>query len=499
MSSTHIKIIFFLFISLVGYNLNAQIKADVDANDPRKSEEQIKIEDKFVTAKYLALIGKNDEAIKLLDSIRRIAKPSVAIHYELARLYLEKKEYNLVESQIKAANLIDQNNIAVRTFEVDFYKKIGDDAQTIKAWYQLISVQPKNGKHYDDFSNFLISRNKYSEAIKVLENKELVLGSSEKTNIRKAEAFDMAGKVDLAVAEIQKLVAKNPKDVNYLKLIVSILQSNDKSKDAVPYLQKILELDPHDSETKLALMVSQNKSVSSDDDFLAMLSPLLNNPQIDIDTKVKELMPLVVKHAETGDSLLGRSLITACEKIVSSHPNESKAHAIYGDVLMNARNTDAAIIQYEKAVSLHKTNFMIWEQLMSGLDITNNHARLNEVAEKAIEFFPNKAISYYYVAKASTANNNLKKANEYIGESSLIAANNTYIITLITALKGYIEFKSSNKDKAIELLNQSILMSGNKYGQAYQWLGDVYKSMNQLKQAEEMYLQAQKLGFKPNI
>ena len=91
MSSTHIKIIFFLFISLVGYNLNAQIKADVDANDPRKSEEQIKIEDKFVTAKYLALIGKNDEAIKLLDSIRRIAKPSVAIHYELARLYLEKK------------------------------------------------------------------------------------------------------------------------------------------------------------------------------------------------------------------------------------------------------------------------------------------------------------------------------------------------------------------------------------------------------------------------
>lgn len=498
MSNKLIKIGSFLLMLISWLNLSAQSKAEVDPNDPRKSEEQIRIEDKFVTAKYYALLGKNDEAIKILDSIRRITTPSAAIHYELARLYLAKKEYNLVESQINSANQIDPSNLAVRAFEVDFYKHIGDEAQTITAWNKLITTQPKNGKNYDELANFLISRGKPNDAIKVLDAKELSIGSSENTTIRKAEAYDMAGKVDLAIAEIQKLVVKNPQDVSNFKLIVSILQSNDRQKDAAPYLQKILEIAPDDSDAKLALMVSQNKSVKSDDDFLAMLTPILNNPQIDIDTKVKELMPLVIKHAETNDSLLGRSLITACDKLVISHPNQSKAHAIYGDVLMNAGNTNAAIIQYEKALGLHKNNFMIWEQLMNGLDITNNPTRLNEIAEEAIEFFPNKAISYYYVAKSSALTNNLKKANEYIGEASLISANNSYLNTLITALKGYVEFKSNNKDKSVDLLKQSIEMSGNKYGQAYQWLGDVYKSMGQSQKADEMYRQALKLGFKIN-
>jgi tetratricopeptide (TPR) repeat protein len=141
---------------------------------------------------------------------------------------------------------------------------------------------------------------------------------------------------------------------------------------------------------------------------------------------------------------------------------------------------------------------MIWEQLMNGLDAKRNLDRLSEISEQCIEFFPNKALPYYYVAKSAALRNNIKKANEFIGEANLIAAGNTYINTLTTALQGYIEFKSNNSLKAIDLLKLSIEMSQNKYGQAYHWLGDVYTSMNQSQKAKEMYDLAIKSGFRIN-
>jgi tetratricopeptide (TPR) repeat protein len=478
--------------------VQAQIKAEVDPNDPRKSENEIKIEHKFVTAKYLSMIGKSDEAIKMLDSIRRVSKPSAAIHYELAKLYIGKKNYNLAEENINTGIKIDPKNKGIYSLAIEYYKLTGNEQQCISAWNQLIRVEPNNVKNYDDLATYLYAKKKYKDVIEVLNQKELAIGSSEKTTIFKAEAYDLDGNVGLAIKELEKLVLKNPNNLDHLKLIVSVLQSNEKQKEAVPYLQKILAIDPDDSDAKLALLVVQNKSISSDDDFISMMTPLITNPQVDIDTKIKELMPLVLKHAQTGDSLLGKSLIIACDKLVATHPEESKAHAAYGDVLMNSQKIDAAIIQYEKAIMLFKSNFMIWEQLMNGLDAKRNLDRLSEISEQCIEFFPNKALPYYYVAKSAALRNNIKKANEFIGEANLIAAGNTYINTLTTALQGYIEFKSNNSLKAIDLLKLSIEMSQNKYGQAYHWLGDVYTSMNQSQKAKEMYDLAIKSGFRIN-
>ena len=54
--------------------------------DSRKSEEDFKIEDQFIAAKLLLNSGKKPEAIKLLDSLRRVAPPNASILFELAKL-----------------------------------------------------------------------------------------------------------------------------------------------------------------------------------------------------------------------------------------------------------------------------------------------------------------------------------------------------------------------------------------------------------------------------
>ena len=60
-------ILFYIGFLIPVWNLNAQ------AEEERFNESEFVIQDRFVKSKFLVVSGKKDDAIKLLDSIRRDA------------------------------------------------------------------------------------------------------------------------------------------------------------------------------------------------------------------------------------------------------------------------------------------------------------------------------------------------------------------------------------------------------------------------------------------
>jgi predicted Zn-dependent protease len=102
----------------------------VAQEDNRFSESDFKVQDRFVRAKLLQTAGKKTEAIKLLDSLRREEPTNATIHFELARMHFEKKDYNLTESNLASAIKLAPENVWFRSFEVDYLKEVGryDDA-----------------------------------------------------------------------------------------------------------------------------------------------------------------------------------------------------------------------------------------------------------------------------------------------------------------------------------------------------------------------------------
>jgi tetratricopeptide (TPR) repeat protein len=192
--------------------------------------------------------------------------------------------------------------------------------------------------------------------------------------------------------------------------------------------------------------------------------------------------------------VLGKELITLCDKLVIAHPNDAKAHAIYGDVLMNNDNVTAAIRQYEKTLSLNDRNFMVWEQLMYGLEIVENYDEMARVSTNAIDLFPNQAISYYFNGKALTAKNDFKKAMSSLDEASLISSGNVSIESRVQTVKGEIYLKQKNYTKAMESADQAITLSKQKNSMAYELKGDIYKEQNDLKKAAIAWQSSKDLG-----
>ncbi len=484
------RIILFLLICLSFVRMNAQVEL---AADDRKNEADVKIEDRFISAKLLITAGKKDDAIKLLDSIRRESGQVAAVYFELAKLYNEKKEINLTESNLSAAVKIEPSNKWIRLFEVNFLKELGRYEDAIKTLKYLSSLDLKEPDLYDQIVSLYIKNKDLQAALVTLDTKELNVGFSVNTILKRAEIYDNAGDVAKAVSELDKLTKKFPLDINYLRLIANMLHSNDKVKDAEPYLKRILAIDPNDTDARLGLVLLSNKSVSKED-YLLTLTPLVSNPDAPIDLKIKELLPYVQRHADTRDTILGKQLIGLCDRLVIAHPNDAKSHAIYGDVLMNNGDVTAAIRQYEKTLSINDRNFMVWEQLMYGLETLENYDELVKVSLQAIDLFPNQAISYYFNGKALAAKNEFKKAFSSLDEASLISAGSVSIESRVLTVKGELFLKQKNLSKAMEFVDQALEISNYRNSAAYELKGDIYKEQNDLKKAIIAWNQSKDLG-----
>ncbi len=461
--------------------------------DLRKSEDDIRIEDKFVHARLLMASGKKADAIKMLDTLRRSSPPSAAILFELAKLHHEAKDLNQTENHLKSALKLEPDNYWIRKFEIDFNKELGRYDLALSSAKHLMAVYPLRPDIYDEAVSLCIKANDLPGALNILDQKEKNLGWSDGIYLKKAEILDNAGKIDEAVAVLNTLAGKYPGQVKYLRLIAKMLHSNDRVADAEPYLRKIVELDPDDADARLGLMLIKGKSESRQD-FFAGLSPMISNPDAPIELKVKELMPYVEKHATAGDTLLGRQLITLCDKLVIAHPGDARAHALYGDVLKNNGEHTAAIRQYEKTLKLNNKNFLVWEQLMISLEKTGNFEQLTAISAQAMDFFPNQAVSYYFAARCLVEKKEYKKAIDLLDEASMISASNPYVMSKVSYAQALIEYRKNNLALAMEALTRSLEISKNQNAEAMELRGDIFRDKNNMAEAVKSWTEAIKLG-----
>ncbi|KXK39838.1 MAG: tetratricopeptide repeat protein [Saprospiraceae bacterium] len=461
--------------------------------DGRKTASEVKSEDQFVRALLLSETDKIDEAIKVLDSVRRDNPESGAVYFEIAKLYFDKKEYNLTESNIKKAINLAPENTWYREFQVKFLMAANRTDEAVNTLSTLTDMQPKASTYYDQAIQILTSKSKFDEALQMVQKKEENLGWSTSIAIKKSEIYDLAGKPKEAVKTLETLAARYPNEKKYLKLIVSVLHSNDRMQDAKTYLKQILEIDPNDQDAKMSLILMSDKKLN-ESDKLTTLMPLIANPNAPIDIKINEILPYLKQQAESEDSVLNRQLIQLGDKLVLTHPNEAKAHALYGDVLKNSGNITAAIRQYEKTLQISKNVYPVWEQLMFCLNDATNFEQLAITAAEAIDYFPNHPLSYCFAAKAAIQKDQYKKSESMLEDALLISAGSKDIESRVAVIRAEAAIRQKDQKSAEQQIEHALEVSSNQNADAWELKGDLAANKKDFKSATEYWKKALTLG-----
>lgn len=456
-----------------------------------KSPEEVKNEERFITALYKDIAGKREDAIKILDTLRREA-PNATVYFQLARWFLEKEDYLTTENYLQSAIKWDPSNIWIREFGAEFYSKTGNYDKAIEEYDFLITQKPNNSTYYAKLVNTYIKKGNYTAALETLERQEAQMGKMETIVLRKAEIYDNTDQIDKAIQVLNDFASDRTDEKDYLHLIVNLLKSNDRLKDIKPFLDRILLLDPDDEEAQLDIFLLSNKSPDRND-FLRTLRPMMSNPHVPIDVKIKELMPFVTEHAVSGDSLLGTQLISLMDNLVIAHPNEAKAHAINADILKNSENFNSAIRQYEKTLSLSKKYSIVWEQYMFCLDAVADYTTLVKVAEEAIDYFPNEALFYYFAGKAHFKIKG-KNVDSYLNDAEIIGVGNKYVESMVLVTRAEMALLTNDVDKALEWAQKSYDVSEGQNPAASELLGDIAKEQKDKVKATKYYNEALSLG-----
>lgn len=417
----------FALVLLTGPSLTAQ--------QVRVSEEEVEMQTRFIDANRERILGNYDKAIPIYEEILKKDEDNHAAAYELARAYMAQETFDKAVRYAKTAIDLEPANVWYQQFLAGLYQEIGQNEEAAKIYERLVKQEPEKEEYYYKWAYFLVRANEIDRAVKVYDQLESRIGVTEEVIRRKHALYLGMGDAKKAVRELERLIEAYPANEEYLHLLAGFFEEIGEKEKARETYQRILEADPDNAKAKLALAGNPDKS-SGDRQYLESLKPVFRQPDVDIDLKIKNIMPLIRKVADTGDRELGEAALELTRILEEQHPGEAKAFAASADLLYHLGRRSEAIEKYRKTLELDDTVYLVWEQLLYALYEESDYAALQETAEEAMDFFPNKASAYYLYGVAANELGDQEDALNALQQALLMAGNDQRMTYNIQARLG---------------------------------------------------------------
>jgi len=382
-------ILFITFISAVSFsNLLAQPGI--------YSEEEIQLEDKFLKGKIQFLLGKYDEAESIYMDVFKQNVQNHTVAFELSRVFAKKKDNANFEKYIKKAIQLDSSNPWYNRSYARYLEKQDRYEDALVYLDKLVSSDPRNGAYLNKSAEIATKALKYDKAIAMYNKIQAITGVDEKLSRKKFELYASSGDKQKAIKELRQLSNAFPKDTRYLNNLASYYTEIGKKKDAKKIYQKVIQLDENDPTAMMAL--SGNAQDKSEAAYLQSIAGLVSKSDITLDMKIMELIPYV-SEIDKIDPDGAEALLANLDILENVHADDAKTYALYGDALMGLNRYGAAIPKYKKSLSLTKSVFPVWEQLMYALLSTKDYTELAKTADQALNYYPNQPICYYFLGQ----------------------------------------------------------------------------------------------------
>ena len=350
----------------------------------------------FYEGLRLKALGDYRTAVINFDKVIAIDPNQAAAFYELSQMYLEMKTPETAFIYALKAATLDPKNEWYLIAAAEASEKSGNYLKAEKFYQALIELKPAHIENYFSLANMQLARKKYKEALRTYDILSKKLGVTEELAIQKEKIWLKLNKVPKALAEIQTLIDRYPKEPKYYLLLADIFVANNTPDKAFAIYQKVLQLDSNNGYAQLEL-AEYYRIKKQEPMAMRYLYVAFKNPQINIDHKVSILAPYF---SVIGNQSQRKRALELASFLIISHPTEAKAFAIYADLLYQDKQLDSAKTIYLQTIALDKSVFAVWQNLLLLQAETQDYTGLLKSSNQAIELFPNQNFVFYLNAAA---------------------------------------------------------------------------------------------------
>lgn len=412
----------------------------------------------FHNATREKILGNYEEAVRNYRKCLSIDPNHAASAYELGIIAMNDNDPIAGLAYSSIAYNKDPDNLWYGILYAEALKANRKFPEVGKLYEKLIKKYPERSELYLDYSNVLLTTKKTGEALDVLNRLEKVTGPQMELSVQKQRIYLKEGKLDLAVAEIQKLIDSNPGEARYHLLMAEVYSANNMQEKALESYQKALAIDPDDPYINLSVAESfrQKKDVDGAQPYLRKA---FGSSELDIDSKVKILVGFYLM-SESNENLK-KNALELIDITIATHPNDPKSWSVGGDFAFRDKDYPVAQSRFEKAVELDKSKFVIWSQLLYVDSELNDFNKMLVHGKEAVELFPNEPSVYLLYGLALMQKKQNEEAKNMLEQGVKLVVDNDPLTAQFYANLGDVYYRLGRMEKSDESYESALAITPN--------------------------------------
>lgn len=451
------------------------------------NESDIEYQTIFFEAHHAKVTGNTDEQIKLLNTLIKRDKGSHAAYWELARTYTTLGNQEKAQKNAEKATQLAPTNEWYQLTLAEIYEQSGQIGASIQTYKSLKAINPDNPTIYHKLAQLLLHEKKIDEAVGNLEALQARHGVDEESSRRIFDIYKGSGDKSKAIKAIRNLSNAFPDNTRYLNNLASYHMEIGQTKEAKKVYKEILALNPDDPTASIA--IARDASSKKGSSKTEHLIPLIENMNLNLDDKIKELMPLVSTMEKTGETTL--ALQSMSSRLVELYPKEAKVYSLQGDILFYQSKYQEAEKSYSTAIKLDDRKYALWSQYMQTLWELEKYPALEKISMDAIDLFPNKVSAFVYQALGLSMNKK-SGAADLITEAGFIAGKNKALSNQIAIVSQWLNKSDVSKD-----VLKNIDLKAIQDPLYYELAADLYSVVKDSSTAKKLWNKAISFGANP--
>lgn len=452
-----IKITIFLIITSI---LWMMVSADVCAQRSKKrkkkkekekeevvlTENTLRLSEQFFTEgeKYFILEDLS-RSLTFFQKSLELNPNNAAINYKIAEIYNLNNDFDNALLHASKAVRLQRKNKYYYLLLAEIYTKRTEYGKATEVYEELMNEIEGLDQYLFETAALYIYQEKYDEALSCYDRIEAKYGINEQVIYQKQSILIKTGDLEAVIAEGNKLIEAYPGESQYVANLVSKLMANDLYDEALVLLEKTLENFP-DNPVLLNQLAEVYRKSGRIEEAKEITKMIFDDPQYSIQRKMQVVASYFGKELSDEDK---EYVISLTEKIVELHPDEPDAYAIFGDLYQNFNMLQEAKNEYLKSIELNPSNLRAWQSI---LDYELRNSEFDSVivhAEKAVTYFPNQALIYFYGGTAYLSKNDYKKSVQFLEQGKKMSSTNLQLLSVLNgqlgdAYNGLEEYKQSD-------------------------------------------------------
>lgn len=428
-------------------------------------QDKMKYDFMFFNANKERMIGNYQLSAGLFLQCIELDPTQPTAYYELANIFdLTNQNKEAIIYAQKAVSL-NGENYWYRFLYAHLLQKSNNIDEAVKQYQILSQKNPHNIDLLYNLAGTQLYSGKYEEALKTYNKLEAEVGISEEISLQKQKIYIKLNNIEKAAEELTKLSNQFPDETKYQGYLADMYLVNNMPDKAFEIYKQILEKDPNDPYSHLALY-EYYKNKGEKEKASQEIKQVFENKEFNIDTKMQILLTYYAESESKTE--IKQDAYDLSKLLIQAHPDDAKAYTIYADFLYRDKKMDGAKENYLKAIELDSSRFALWSQVMFIESEMQDFDGMLIHSKMALELFPNQPLFYFFYGASNIQKKNYQEAIDYLVIGKDFVVSNPPLLAQFYANLGdsyyrIKDHKNSDKyyEKALEIEPNNIYVLNN--------------------------------------